>query len=350
LKKTEVHKETSYFVEASRIFYHIALVVFIIGMSLNQPDYFKNSRWYLIFTDIASFILIYSFFVLYLFKKISFHAASFIYIYTTLVNLSVSTWLYYYYDIDFTGNFLFNTIIYCINIVGAGFCIGRKHVYLTSVLYTASLCPLIFISNNQFLIRNSFTIVFLIFAFSLAVSGFLRILQRSYSQELALKEEIIEKDKAIAEEQQNRFNSDIEAKSKEITAKKMFLLEYAKNNDSFIKKLNSLKKGMKSNEIKLLNNIIQQHTIDHHENYWKEFESSFLALNPFFYKKLHSICPDLTPTEAKLAALIHMRLSSKQIGKIISNTPQSIDVARSRIRSKLKLPAEANLKAFLINI
>jgi len=350
MKKPESHFGKSFSDEASRIFYHVALVAFFIGMSLNQPDYFINLRWYFVFTDFTSFILIYSFFVFYLFKKISFHSASFVYIYTTLINLSVSAWLYYYYNIDFIGNFLFNTFIYCINIVGAGFCLGRKHIYITSVLYTIAFCPLIFISKNLFLVRNSFTIIFLIFAFTFAVSAFLRILQGLYSEEMALKEVIIKKDKSFAEEQQKRFNIEIEAKIKEITTEKMFLLELAKNNNSFIKKLNSLKKVMKSNDIKLLNNIIQQHTIEYPNKYWKEFESSFLELNPGFYKKLYSICPDLTPSEAKLAGLIHMGLSTKQIANIISNIPQSIDVARSRIRSKLKLPTEANLKTFLINI
>lgn len=350
MNKVKLNNDRSYTDKAARIFYHIALIVFIVGMSLNQPDYFKNSRWDFIVTDFFSFILIYSAFLFYIFKKISFHKASFVYIYATLINLSVSAWLYNHHNIDFIGNFLFNTFMYCINIVGAGFCLGRKHIYITSFLYTVSMCPLIFISEDRFLIRNSFTIVFMIFAFSLAVSGFLSILQKSYMEELTLKEEIIKKDKAIAEEHQKRLNSEIESKRKELAAKKMVMLEHVENNNNFIKKLNRLKKGMKRNEIKLLNNIIQQHTIDHHEKYWKEFESSFLEINPYFYKNLYNICPDLTPSETRLAALIHMGLSSKQIGNITSNTPQSIDVARSRIRSKLKLSADVNLKTFLVHI
>lgn len=350
MKAFKFENDRSYTEKAARIFYHIALVVFIVGMSLNQPEYFKNSRWNLIIADFTSVILIYTFFLLYLLNRINFRLASFVYIYTTLSNLSMSAWLYYYYDLDFMGNFLFNTFMYCINIVGAGFCIGRRHIYISSVLYTITFSPLVFISGETFLIRNSFTFVFLIFALALAVSGFISILKQSYIEELALKEEIINKDKAIAEEHQKRLNSEIESKRIEIAAKKMVMLEHVENNNNFIKKLGTLKKGMKRNEIKLLNNIIQQHTIDHHEKYWKEFESSFIEINPHFYKKLYNLCPDLTPSETRLAALIHMGLSSKQIGNITSNTPQSIDVARSRIRSKLKLSADVNLKTFLIHI
>jgi hypothetical protein len=300
--------------------------------------------------DAISVILISFALLLYIKKGIGFRLNSSIYVYTTLIDLTLSSWYYYNHNIFFTGNFLFCTFLYCINIVVAGFCIGRKHAFIAAGLYIVSLGPLIYISNDNFLYQNAFVIVFLIIAFSVGVSGFLFVLENSHREELSLKEKIFEKDRVLAIEHNKWLSLELETKQKEIVAKTMFLLEYAENNSALVKKLESLKERMKHSEQKLLNDIIQQHKINHHEKYWKEFEASFLEVHPDFYKKLSQICPDLSPSELKLAALVHLGLSSKQIGSLSTNTPESIDVARSRLRSKLNLPTEANLKTFLSNL
>jgi DNA-binding CsgD family transcriptional regulator len=133
-------------------------------------------------------------------------------------------------------------------------------------------------------------------------------------------------------------------------AQSMFLVEYSENNNAFIKKLDSLKKNLNSDNQMHLNEIIQEHRTEHFKKNWKEFESSFLEVHPEFYKKLHINCPALSPAELKLAALIHLGLSSKQIGSITSGKPESVDVARSRLRTKLGLLADTNLRTFFLNL
>ena len=273
-----------------------------------------------------------------------------VYVYTTLINLAISTWYYFYYHIDFTGNFLISTFIYCINTVVAGFCIGRKHAFITAGLYVVSFGPLLTISHDNFLNENSIAIVFLIVAFSLGVSGFLNVLERTHNEELVLKDEIFEKDKTIAEQQNKRLNFELYTKQKEIAAKAMFIVEYTESNNAFVRKLRSLKSGMKKKEQQLLDEIIHEHSVAHHNSYWKEFEASFLDVHPDFYKKLYKVCSELTPSELKLASLIHLGLSSKQIGSITSTEPESVDVARSRLRRKLNLPPDVNLRTFLMGI
>jgi hypothetical protein len=339
----------SHFQKAAKSFYFIAIVSFTLCLLLNQPGYFRQSFWNLIITDVISFACIYCALGLYLLNKIDLKLAGAVYAYTTLADIGLSTWFLIYHH-HFTANFLLGTFIYCINIVVAGFCVGRKHAFISASIYVFCFGPLIYVSRDAFLIENAITVLFLISAFALGVSGFLHVLERSHKEELALKEQVFEKDRALALKQNHLLNLDLELKQKEIVAKTIFLLEYARNNSTFIKKLNSIKEGMKSSTQKQLNDIIEKHRIENQEKYWKEFEVSFLEVHPEFYKKIYQICPDAKPTDLKLAALIRLGLSSKQIGNITSCTPESVDVARSRLRNKLNLSIDINLKIFLTNI
>lgn len=340
----------SYFLKASKTFYFIAIVSFTISLLINEFYYIQNSWVSLIIIDSVSILAIYTALILYLKKAISLKLSSAVYAYITLINLAISAWYYYHHHIYFTNNFLFSTFIFLINLIVAGFCIGRKHAFIAAGIYAVTFGPLIFVSHDDYLNQNAFTILFLIIAFSFAVSGFLHVLEKTHQEELALKEEIFEKDKTLAQEHNKWLTFELECKQKEIVTKTMFLLEYAENNNAFIKGLNNLKEKLNRSEQMLLNKIIQNHRMDHQDKYWKEFETSFLEIHPDFYKNLYKICPEISPSELKLAALVHLGLSTKQIGSINSNTPESVDVARSRLRNKLNIPTDANLKTFLMNL
>jgi DNA-binding CsgD family transcriptional regulator len=60
--------------------------------------------------------------------------------------------------------------------------------------------------------------------------------------------------------------------------------------------------------------------------------------------------PALTPNERKLCALLRSGLSSKDIAILTFQNPQSVDVARYRLRKKLNMANEENLSDFLLSI
>ena len=167
---------------------------------------------------------------------------------------------------------------------------------------------------------------------------------------MELREAILEKERVLSEEKNRWLNLQLEAGKREIVANSMFLLEHVRNNNDFIYKLNFLKERLNSSDQAQLQKIIEDHRSEHFTKHWKDFEASFLDVNPEFYRRLDKVCPDLSPTQRKLAALIHLGLSSKQIGSIISISTQSVEVARSRLRSRLMLPADVSLTGFLHSI
>jgi len=83
---------------------------------------------------------------------------------------------------------------------------------------------------------------------------------------------------------------------------------------------------------------------------WSDFESRFESAFDSFYKRLLEKFPALTPNERKLCALLRSGLSSKDIAILTFQNPQSVDVARYRLRKKLNLANDENLADFLLSV
>jgi PAS domain S-box-containing protein len=71
-------------------------------------------------------------------------------------------------------------------------------------------------------------------------------------------------------------------------------------------------------------------------------------LNPAFITNLRNKHSDLTPGEIKLCSLLHLNLGTKEIAAITSQTYDSVRVARTRLRKKLKLETDSNLITYLM--
>ena len=66
-------------------------------------------------------------------------------------------------------------------------------------------------------------------------------------------------------------------------------------------------------------------------------------LNTDFYLRLAKRTPGLSENEQRLAALIRLNLSSKEIASILSISTKSVEVNRHRLRKKMHLKREENL-------
>jgi len=69
-----------------------------------------------------------------------------------------------------------------------------------------------------------------------------------------------------------------------------------------------------------------------------------------FNLRLDTNYPELTDQEKKLATLIRMNLSTKEIATLLSISPKSVEVARYRLKKKMSLDKDDNLTQFIRNI
>ena len=95
-------------------------------------------------------------------------------------------------------------------------------------------------------------------------------------------------------------------------------------------------------ELKKINSNISQfnRTNDDANKMIDEVNSAFIA-------KLSSLYPDLSNSDKRLASLLKIGMSSKEISLIMSMEPKSVDMARYRLRKKLDIPSNDNICEFL---
>jgi tetratricopeptide (TPR) repeat protein len=83
---------------------------------------------------------------------------------------------------------------------------------------------------------------------------------------------------------------------------------------------------------------------------WDNFRFHFEEVHPDFFRTLRTTYRCLTANEEKLCAFIKMNLSTKEISLINNNTTAAVDKSRNRLRKKLALTPDQDLKTFLDSI
>ena len=109
-----------------------------------------------------------------------------------------------------------------------------------------------------------------------------------------------------------------------------------------IKSIYGMETGEATRQLKKLNSSISQFNRTN-----EEAEKMIDELNSGFISKLAEAYPDLSNSEMRLASLLKIGMSSKEISLILSMEPKSVDMARYRLRKKLNLSGNDNLCDFL---
>ena len=81
-----------------------------------------------------------------------------------------------------------------------------------------------------------------------------------------------------------------------------------------------------------------------------DFYGKIEQLHQDFMYKLSDKYPDLTEKETRLAILLRMNLSSKEIATLMNITPKSAEIARYRLRKKMGVKDRENIHDFLMNL
>jgi len=190
-------------------------------------------------------------------------------------------------------------------------------------------------------------IVLLIFIFRLKSTAFMRK-QKLMKQENVIhiqENKIIEKENLILQEQ-------LESKNRELASKALEMLRFNDTISIIIEKLEDLNGTMDNNpEVKKhTKDIIHELENQTKQNIWNEFDKIFKNIHSGFYDKLLEICPDLTASEIKTAALLKLNLTTKEIAAITFKSDGGIKTTRYRLRKKLSLSSDENLVPFLMKI
>ncbi|WP_329805618.1 tetratricopeptide repeat protein [Flavobacterium facile] len=198
--------------------------------------------------------------------------------------------------------------------------------------------------------KNQKTIIIAVFLISALIILLMIFYFNKKKKMFHLKESVALSEKKILEVINLKKEREIEFKNKEITdfaihiSEKNEILEDIKNK---IKEL-QLKDSKTQNKITELVLFINDNINQNAEKV--KLYSEIQQTTDSFYQKLTSVFPGLTEKETRLASLVMLQLSSKQIAQQLNIAPASIDNYRSILRKKMDIPKEQSLQDFLKNL
>lgn len=167
-----------------------------------------------------------------------------------------------------------------------------------------------------------------------------------------LKNEQLQKEKLAAELENKRlkeeqFYHELESRSQDLTAKTLHIIQ----KNRILKELQEEVKVVKSKDrlnkrqFDKIGELIDE-SFDFDKD-WEEFQSRFDQVHARFLKALNEKHGKLSEAEVRLSTLIRMQLPSKDISTILGISPDSLRIARHRLKKKLGLEKSQKLQAYL---
>ncbi|WP_158838538.1 helix-turn-helix transcriptional regulator [Polaribacter sp. L3A8] len=119
----------------------------------------------------------------------------------------------------------------------------------------------------------------------------------------------------------------------------------------YFKEIKADLKGIKTEDRALTRAIINQidYVLEGDED-WKILKEHFNAVYNNFYDTLIAKHPTITETELRHCMFIKLHLHTKEIAKILLIDPRSVQTARYRIKKKMNLSEEEDLRDYLLNL
>lgn len=158
--------------------------------------------------------------------------------------------------------------------------------------------------------------------------------------------ELEKNEKEIIRLKNEKLESEIMLKTKELVDTSMQLVERSDALSKVKEELQKLYKNTNENHdikktIHLLNDIEKNNAS------WEKFAVHFDEINNNFLKNLKAHFPKLTNTDLKVCAYLQLNLASKEISQLMNISVRGVEISRYRLRKKLGLNTDQSIAAFL---
>ncbi len=195
------------------------------------------------------------------------------------------------------------------------------------------------------------TVIVIICFATIFLFVFLHLKNKNLKQKHELLENqkmVIEIENQVHEQNEKLLNQDLELKNKELASKALALLHLNQTLHDIAQKVNAIKQKQEQVSKNSLHQIIQDIHLATNSNIWDEFDHAFNRVHTNFYEKLVGSYPSLTSNEIKIAALLKLNLSTKEIASITFKSISAIKTVRHRLKNKLNIKEGQSLSSFLI--
>ena len=148
----------------------------------------------------------------------------------------------------------------------------------------------------------------------------------------------------------NRKLNQIKAENIEKDKEMVILTTNLLHNKQYFKEIKADIKGIKTTEKSVIKNLINQidNVLERDED-WNVLKQHFNAVHDNFYDKLIEKHPDISETELRHCMFIKLHMQTKEIARILLIDPRSVQTARYRIKKKMNLKEDEDLRDYLLS-
>lgn len=199
-------------------------------------------------------------------------------------------------------------------------------------------------------------------AILIAIAGLLLLLYVTFHNRQQKRIQILEASKKLDEQEKELIalklhQAEVEAQAvqQELDYNRQELTDFAffvrSRNDLLANIQSMLKEGYKLSGVEMdahlrsINAYISQFNAKNSET-----ELLIDKVNAQFIDKLSKLHPDLSKNEQRLASLLRIGLSTKEIASVIDSTPKTVNMARYRLRKHLNLETDESLTEYMKSI
>ena len=171
--------------------------------------------------------------------------------------------------------------------------------------------------------------------FILSIIGIYSIIENKKTQKNKFE-------KMLAEKEQSCLEKDREM---------IYLSSKLLNSKQYFKEIKADLKGVSTTDKTIVKNIISD--IDNlltSEEDWEILKQHFNAVYDGFYEKLLKLHPELSETDLRHCIFIKLHMQTKEIARILLIDPRSVQTTRYRIKKKMNLDEDIDLRDYLLNI
>jgi len=153
----------------------------------------------------------------------------------------------------------------------------------------------------------------------------------------------------LREAKEAGLKEELEFKKRELASKALQIAQQNEVMESLREDVKNITVNAEADQSvnEVLNTLKIQRSI---EGNWEEFTRQFQEINPDFYRRLSEKAEGITKNDMRLAALLRMNLSSKEIASILNITMEGVKKARQRFRKKLAITSEQSLEKFVFEL
>jgi tetratricopeptide (TPR) repeat protein len=173
-----------------------------------------------------------------------------------------------------------------------------------------------------------------------------------YQKEVAAnKQKLIEIELRNSQLKEEKMMQDMESNSKALAAETLHVIDKNRLMEEIREKLKTTLVHDSKEQKKKIRNLIKM--IDNNfvrDTDWDDFRNNFENVHETFYQNLHSISSDLSPADLRLATLLKLNLSSKDIASTLNISAESLRISRYRLKKKLHLKKSESLQKFILSL